>query len=78
MFYKCWGQVSFILKYPLGRQHLKLYFYHNVFSMYFNFESEFNGEILLLHGHQRPRGRAYAGVVVVVVDVDEVARSNIS
>ena len=39
--------MSFILKYPLGRQHLKLYFYHNVFSMYFKFESEFNGEILL-------------------------------
>ena len=38
--------MSFILKYPLGRQHLKLYFYHNVFSMYFKFESEFNGEIL--------------------------------
>ena len=39
--------MSFILKYPLDRQHLKLHFYHNVFSMYFKFESEFNGEILL-------------------------------
>ena len=38
------GVVSFILKYLLSRQHLKLYFYHNLFSMYFKFESEFNGE----------------------------------
>ena len=37
-------QVSFILKYALSRQHLKLYFYHSVFSMYFKFESEFNSE----------------------------------
>ena len=37
-------QVSFILKYPLSRQHLKLYFNHNVFNMYFKFESEFNGK----------------------------------
>ena len=36
--------MSFVLKYLLSRQHLKLYFYHNLFSMYFNFESEFNGE----------------------------------
>ena len=28
----------------LSRQYLKLYFYHNLFSMYFKFESEFNGE----------------------------------
>ena len=38
--------MSFILKYLLSRQHLKLYFYHNLFSMYFKFESEFNGEKL--------------------------------
>ena len=37
-------QVSFVLKYPLNRQHLKLYFYQSVFSIYFKFESEFNSE----------------------------------
>ena len=46
--------MSFILKYPLGRQHLEIYFYHNVF----NFKVLINNDFLK-HKHDDAETSAF-------------------